>query len=187
MTALADDLRRYLAQQPISARPDTFAYRTAKFARRHLGAVMIGCGVLAIVALLIGFYTARLTAERDRARIEAQKAAKISELMTELLTGADPFRDKPDPTLRELLDAGAARLRQELAGEPEILSEMLTSIGRVYQRLEVSDKAQAMLEQALALGRSVPAGNTRASPTHERSRGAAAHERGRQGVGLDAR
>ena len=38
VTALADDLRRYLAQQPISARPDTLAYRTAKFARRHLGA-----------------------------------------------------------------------------------------------------------------------------------------------------
>ena len=166
VTALADDLRRYLAQQPISARPDTVAYRTAKFARRHLGAVMIGCGVLAIIALLIGFYTVRLTAERDRARIEAQKAAKISELMTELLTGADPFRDKPDPTLRELLDAGAARLRQELAGEPEILSEMLTSIGRVYQRLEVSDKAQAMLEQALALGRSVPGGeHTRVADT----------------------
>ena len=31
VTALADDLRRYLAHQPIGARPDTLAYRTTKF------------------------------------------------------------------------------------------------------------------------------------------------------------
>src|SRR5262249_880777 len=34
-TALADDLRRYLAHQPISARPDTLVYRATKFVRRH--------------------------------------------------------------------------------------------------------------------------------------------------------
>ena len=31
----ADDLRRYLADQPISARPDTVGYRAAKFVKRH--------------------------------------------------------------------------------------------------------------------------------------------------------
>ena len=155
VTALADDLRRYLSNQPISARPDTFMYRTTKFARRHVRGVMVAAGVIVLLAMLIGFYTVRLTAERDRARIEAQKSAKVSELMTELLTGADPYRDKPNPTVHDLLDAGAARIQNELAGEPEILAEMLTVIGRVYQRLEIPDKARPLLEQALALGRSI--------------------------------
>src|SRR5262249_39089642 len=35
VAAFAEDLRRVLAHEPISARPDTFAYRTAKFVRRH--------------------------------------------------------------------------------------------------------------------------------------------------------
>ncbi len=35
VTALADDLRRYLKHEAISTRPDTFAYRTAKFLRRN--------------------------------------------------------------------------------------------------------------------------------------------------------
>ena len=37
--AFADDLRRYLGHEPISARPDTIAYRAGKFMRRHRGSV----------------------------------------------------------------------------------------------------------------------------------------------------
>jgi tetratricopeptide (TPR) repeat protein len=40
-----------------------------------------------------------------------------------------------------------------MAGQPEIQAEMLTVIGRVYQRLGLHDKAQTLLEQALAAGR----------------------------------
>jgi eukaryotic-like serine/threonine-protein kinase len=155
VTALADDLERYLANQPIGARPDRVAYRTAKFVKRHVGGVATAAGVVALIAVLVGFYTARLAAERDRAHTEAEKSAKVSELMTELLTGADPYGDRPNPTVRDVLDAGAARVQTELASEPEILAEMLTVIGRVYQRLEIIDKAKPMLEQALALGRGV--------------------------------
>ena len=141
--------------QPIGARPDSVAYRTAKFVKRHARAVATAAGVVVLIAVLVGFYTARLAAERDRAHGEAEKSAKVSELMTELLTGADPYGDRPNPTVRDVLDAGAARVQTELAGEPEVLAEMLTVIGRVYQRLEIFDKAQPMLEQALALGRGV--------------------------------
>src|SRR5262249_4998121 len=35
VTALADDLRRYLGHRTISARPDTLAYRARKFVRRN--------------------------------------------------------------------------------------------------------------------------------------------------------
>ncbi len=165
VTALADDVRRYLANEPIRARPDAFVYRGVKFVKRHAAGVAAVVLVAALVASLVAFYTGRLAAERDRARIEATKSAKVSELLAELLTGADPFRDAPNPTVRDLLDAGAERLQKELTTEPEILAEMLTAIGRVYQRLGLNDKARPLLERALALGRGIGPEHPRVAQT----------------------
>ena len=57
--------------------------------------------------------------------------------------------------MRGLLDAGAERVQKELVGQPEVQAEILTVMGRIYRRLGVYDKAQPLLEQALAIGRPV--------------------------------
>ena len=155
VTAFADDLRRYLQNEPISARPDSLTYSAAKFVRRHARAVAAIAIVVVTIAALTIFYTRRLAVERDRARLEAQKSAQMTELLTGLLTGADPFdsRAGSEVTVRGILDAGALRVERELAGQPDLQAEILTVIGRVYQRLEEFDKAQPLLERAVALGR----------------------------------
>ena len=88
----ADDLRRHVEHQPISARPDALGYRTAKFVRRHWRGVTATAVTAAVLATLVGFYTVQLAAERDRARLEAAKASQVSELMTGVLLSADPYR-----------------------------------------------------------------------------------------------
>jgi eukaryotic-like serine/threonine-protein kinase len=157
VTAFSEDLKRWLSDEPISARRDTLAYRATKFVRRHPRGVGATSAVVMLLAGLVGFYTARLAAERDRARLESEKSARVSELMTGLLTGADPYeaRQGREPTVRGILDAGAERLEKELAGEPELQAEMLTLIGRTYQRLGLYDKARPLLERGLAIGRRV--------------------------------
>jgi eukaryotic-like serine/threonine-protein kinase len=155
VTALADDVLRYLRNEPIRARPDTLAYRTAKFVRRNRAGLGVAAATVLLFAGLIGFYTARLTAERDRARRAADKAGQVTQLLTELLTGADPFKDrsKKDPTVREILDAGAQRVQKEITDQPELRAEILNVIGRVYYRLGAYDAARPLLEDALAAGR----------------------------------
>ncbi len=70
-SALADDIRRYLSDQPITARPTTKIYQLRKFARRNKGLV---AGVLvAFAALLIAIVgttsqAVRATRERNRAQ-----------------------------------------------------------------------------------------------------------------------
>ena len=153
--AMADDLHRYLEHVPIAAHPDTIRYRAGKFIRRHRGRLAVAAAAVVAAASLVAFYTLRLSAERDRSQREAAKATRISELLTSLLTAADPYRtpDAKEVTVRNMLDLGADRIDRELADQPELRAEMLTVMGRVYQRLGAYDKAQPLLERALPLGR----------------------------------
>ena len=156
--ALADDLRRYLRHEPIGARPDTVSYRTVRFVQRHARALALTTLVVVLLGGSTAYYTARLAAERDRAQREAVKAAKVSELVTGLLTSADPYQIRTtqgEQTPRGLLDAAATQVQTELAREPELQSQILTVMGRTYRRLGVFDRAQALLEQALDSGRRV--------------------------------
>jgi len=151
----ADDLRRVVEHQPISARPDALTYRAAKFARRHRRSLIVAAASAVLVGLTIAFYTVKLAQERDLAARQAAKASKVSELLTQILDGADPFRtpDAQEPTVRRLLDVGAERVARDLADQPEIRAEVSTLIGRVYQRLGLYDKALPLLQGSLALGR----------------------------------
>jgi serine/threonine protein kinase/Tfp pilus assembly protein PilF len=155
VTAMADDLQRYLRHEPISARPSTLPYRARRFARRHRLGVAATVTVLLLIGSLTAIYTTKLSAERDRAHREAAKAVKVSELLTGLLASADPYADRAarEPTVRGLLDAGAERVQAELANEPELQADMLTMMGRTYRRLGAYDRALPLLERALASGK----------------------------------
>jgi serine/threonine protein kinase len=155
VAALADDLRRFLRREPITARPATVRYRSAMFLRRHPGSVAAFALVLMFVGGLIAVHTIRLSAERDHAQREAAKAVKVSDLLMGVLTSADPYAARAgstEPTVRALLDAGAEQVQKDLAGEPALQAEMLTTMGRTYRRLGAYDKAQHLLEMALAVG-----------------------------------
>jgi len=158
----ADDLRRFSEHLPIAARADAFGYRAAKFVRRHERVLAAAAVVVAVVGSLIVFYTTRLSTERDRARLEAERSSKVSELLIGLLTSADPYRtpDPKDPNARTPLEVGAQRIDQELVGEPELQARLLTMIGRTYERMGDLAKALPLLERSLTIERrAFPSGN----------------------------
>ncbi len=155
VAALAEDLRRYLAEEPILARPDSLAYRTRKLMRRRARSLAAGALALFALAAVVALYGTRLAAERDRVRQEAQKATQVSGFLTDLLSHADPYvaAGHGEPTVRSLLDAGAARARKDLANQPVLQREMLTLLGRIYERRGDYEQALPLLDQAVALGR----------------------------------
>ncbi|MEZ6102107.1 MAG: serine/threonine-protein kinase [Pirellulaceae bacterium] len=78
---LADDVQRYLNDEPVSATPPSTVYRFRKLARRHRTAIL----VTAVVAcsLLVGIVTTTLMALEARdaaylARVERQKALQAA-------------------------------------------------------------------------------------------------------------
>jgi tetratricopeptide (TPR) repeat protein len=155
VTALAEDLRRYLALEPILARPDSLAYRTAKFVRRNARSLAAAAAAVLALVAVVAFYGTRLADERDRERRAAQKAAQVSEFLTGLLSNADPFEAaaEREPTVRSLLDLGARRVRKDLARQPELRREMLNLFGRIYERRGAYESALPLLAESVALGR----------------------------------
>ena len=156
--AFIKDIERYLRGHPVSARPDTWSYRTSKFIQRNRVAVSFA-GVMLFV--LVGFaatmavQAARIAAERDRANVEAETAQQVSEFMVELFKLADPNESRgASVTVREVLDKGAQRLSTELGDQPAVKARLIATIGRVYQNLALYDRAEPLLKEALKMRRS---------------------------------
>ncbi len=150
---LLDDIRSHLAGRPVSARPDTKHYRFAKFVQRNQAAVAASATLIVLLVAVTVVYTARLAHERDRARSEARKAAEVSAFLTSLFQEADPYQSLgEDITAREMLERGRRRVRTELSGHPDVVSEMLRVIGKSYQNLGAFDDAHALYEENLEFG-----------------------------------
>ncbi|MEP0546269.1 MAG: tetratricopeptide repeat protein [Rhodothermales bacterium] len=153
--AFVEDIKRHLAGLPVTARRDSVGYRLRKFARRHRQGIAAAVLGVLVLALVTGLYTVRLQAERDRALTEARKAERVSAFLADLFGASNPFAEVGGDTLRarDLLDRGAARVDAELADEPEVQAAMLRVLGDVYYRLGLYDRAQPLLERALAVRR----------------------------------
>ncbi len=96
-SALAEDLRRYLAGEPILARPVGLAERTWRWCRRNpavagaVGLVAAALSVVAVLALLYAEQQTRLAQaktlyaneQKDHAREQAQAAASLHDALTQ--------------------------------------------------------------------------------------------------------
>ncbi len=150
---LADDLERYLEGRPISARPDTLGYRMGKFVQRHrIGVAAAALVFLSLVAGIAGtaWQAQRAADEARRAEAERDKAEQVTNFLVDVFEVADPGEARGDTvTARELLARGAARIRSELMGQPEVQASMMTALGRVHRQLGLYDEALPLLEDAL--------------------------------------
>jgi serine/threonine-protein kinase len=94
-TALADDLWRCLKHEPISARPDTFAYRTTKFLRRNRTVVAL---TAAAIALVIGSLSSGLYVANRERRIAEHRFAEVRQLSNKFIALDNDLRGLPGST-----------------------------------------------------------------------------------------
>ncbi|MEM7048328.1 MAG: tetratricopeptide repeat protein [Acidobacteriota bacterium] len=157
---LAADLQRHLDAEPIIARPPSAGYRFGKFFQRHRVAAVAATLVLA--ALVGGFIATSLALVRARqAEAEARRSQTESQQVSEFLTGlfqvSDPGRERgSEVTARELLDEGAARIREDLDDQPLVQARLMRTIGDVYVRLGLYEPASTILTDAVGVLRNLP-------------------------------
>lgn len=147
--SLADDLRRYLNHEPVSARASAIAYRVLKFVRRHrLGVAAAALILVAVSAGTAGVaWQAREAArQRDAARIQLGRATAAQEFTTYLLSVAAPGEGKF--TVGELLEQGEALIDKQFVDDDAMRAEMLVTIGQQYFLADRFDKAATVLQRA---------------------------------------
>ena len=146
--ALADDVRRYLAREPIAARPDAPLYRATRFVQRHRAGV--AAASLAVIGLSVGIGVALWQAREARAqRVQAEG-------LIEYMIG--DLRKKLQPVGRlDVLDGVGAKALAYYAAQdlnrldPDSLgrrARALHLIGDLAEQRGKLDEAQRDFQQA---------------------------------------
>jgi serine/threonine protein kinase len=162
---LASDLRRHLADEPVTARPPSTVHHLRRFARRHRGAVTAAALLVVVLAasavVSTGLALRAARAERlARARLadaerEARRQGEISAFLTSMLASVNPHVTggaRREVTVLEVLDRAARELDAgRLASEPQVEASVRSTLGDSYWALARYDSAEVQLRTALAL------------------------------------
>jgi Flp pilus assembly protein TadD len=173
--ALAQDVERWLADEPVSAYRDPPLARAGRWARKHR-ALVTGAAAMLLVTLaglgaglvVVGGLNRRLegaNAKLDEALTEAERkrsvAVAISEFLRKDLLGQADIRNQPflgggaernpDLTVAELLDRSAKAIGGRFQGQPETEAAIRQTIGAAYYGLGKYGPAQSQMERLVAL------------------------------------
>ena len=152
---LAADIRRYLADEPIAARPLTALYQLRKFTRRHRA--LVGGAAATLAALVVGlvatgYFMFEARAERDRAEQEATKAVAINDFLQETLGSANPYEGTGrEVSVLDALGVATEKINESFADQPEIRAAVAHTIGSTYRDLGEIDRAEPLLRSALEI------------------------------------
>jgi len=151
---LAQDIRRYLAGEAVTARPPGFSYQLRVFARRNKA--LIGMVSAAFVLLVAGIIVTtsllvRVDAERRRAESESQKATAGREFLTAVLASAVPHGYGDTTTVADVLDSASEKITGAFDDQPEVEAEVRRSLGMAYLNTGRWSQAERHLARVLAL------------------------------------
>jgi serine/threonine protein kinase len=132
-TAFAGDLQRYLKHEPISARPDTLTYRTAKFLRRNRTAVAFT--TIAITLVIGSLLTGLLLANRERKAAE-RRFDQVRQLANKFIALDNTIRGLPGSTkVRMQIVSDSLQYLTSLGGDPRVDKDLALEIAYAYVRV----------------------------------------------------
>ncbi|HEY8021579.1 MAG TPA: tetratricopeptide repeat-containing protein kinase family protein, partial [Thermoanaerobaculia bacterium] len=146
--ALAGEVRRSLAGEPVEAGPPGALHQVGRLARRHRR--IVASAALVVLALAGGLIAAARQARR--AGQEATRADAVARFLEDLFKAADPRQARGQPTdARALLQRGTERLGHELRDQPLLRARLLDTLGGIHTELGLFDRARPLLAEALAI------------------------------------
>jgi eukaryotic-like serine/threonine-protein kinase len=178
---LADDLDRFLKDEPIQARASTVWERAFKWARRRparAALLTVSFAASLILAGIVLWHQWQMVQANESLRAEKAKAVQAAEtaqgnarkaeafatLLADLLSGYEAvgfktygFHSMVPRTVgaagRQMLDRAADRVRSDLKNQPAFQATLLDTLGNDFRSLGECDKAKELLEEGLAIRR----------------------------------
>jgi tetratricopeptide (TPR) repeat protein len=167
--ALAEDVERWLADEPVSAWREPWGRRARRWARRHR--TTVAAAAVALVAGVIGLSAVAAVQSRSNSRLRESKketedalarseesrrqAEAVSQFLVNAFRSPDPAQDGRQIKVADLLDRAATKLDDEFAGDPRIKAELLDALGQTYLGLGLPPDAVKVHEGAWSLRKSV--------------------------------
>jgi serine/threonine-protein kinase len=157
--AMADDLRAWLAGQPVAARPYPWWERLEFATKRHpwIASGIAVSSLLAVAAVFIGVRESRLRRQEQAARLAAtQEAATSREILkfvqNDLLAQASP-ESQPDREikLRTVLDRTAKTIDGRFPDQPLVEAAIRETLAWTYFALGDETKTASQAAKSIAL------------------------------------
>jgi eukaryotic-like serine/threonine-protein kinase len=157
---LSDDLRRYLAFEPLAARPASVVDRTLRFARRNR---LLVAASLTVAAALVGgtiastvFALQARAADQQSRRSGARAKAVNNFLVQDLLSAADANRGATvDLKLVDAIRSAIPRIDRAFAAEPETALDLHRLTAELLRGLGDFDSARQEAGKAFDLSTSL--------------------------------
>jgi tetratricopeptide (TPR) repeat protein/tRNA A-37 threonylcarbamoyl transferase component Bud32 len=161
----ADEVRHFLADEPVTACVEPVLARCGRWMRRHKtlasGAAILLLTVLAAAAVglvLLGGKNREIAQQRNAALTAASEAEAVNAFLTDDLLGqADPDTNARDKkvTIEELLHRAAAKIdgNPKFAGRPEVEATLRLTLGKTFFKLSDLAEAEKHLRRAVDLRR----------------------------------
>jgi serine/threonine protein kinase len=174
---LAVDIQRHLKNEPVIARPPSSVYRFRKLVRRNKLVFAASASVAVAVVVGLGLSIWSLIKEREahqraeaseqaqrqlrrkaevaeeEATSQAAKSEQVVLFLQDMLKSVAPevALGRDTTLLREILIRTAARVKRELAGQPEVQADLDRTVGDAYFALGEYEQAEQMLRESLGI------------------------------------
>ncbi len=150
---LAEDLKRLLANEPITLAGLPRWYPARKFVARHRVAIATASVMLVALVAALGFALQQASVAREQTRVakdEATRAAATSDFMVDLLETASATLPKQErPTPQQLIEQAAKKARDDTSMAEPVRAQILATLGRVALSDAEYAHAESLLAEAL--------------------------------------
>lgn len=149
---LSGDLKRYLANQTVLARKDTFFYKSKKFISRNKWSVAVSAAIALLIlsfSVVTFIQSKTIQARAIEAERERDRAEQVSGFLTDLfqLVSPDQAQDNALSAV-ELLNRGAKKVEEEFSDQPLDQANLFLVLSDVYETLGSFDEALVYAKKA---------------------------------------